>query len=665
MNRNYKASYNQLELELNKSENCIDVNSKIVIKEKATTQELKRINVNKFARINFYDHIKEQLKFDGEGKCINTFETISDPRTLLLAYNTIKSNSGNMVKGADKETLDGINVPWFTETSRNLIEESWWPKPARRVYIPKPNGKMRPLGISSPRDKIVQQSMRMVLETLLEPKFSNLSHGFRPARGCHTALREVRDWKGVIWFIEGDIKGFFDNIDHHILEDLINKHVKDKRLINLYWKFVKAGYVEWDKSKVNFVSTDMGVPQGGILSPLLSNLVLHEFDRYIENMKDQMDTESKNLKPFVTNPNYHKLTMRINRLKKKMNALTGKELWNAKFEYVKTVKDRRKVKSIIPNPLVSKIKYVRYADDWLIGLWGSKQVAHRIKNLAKNYLTDLKLELSMEKTLITNAREERAKFLGTFIKRLASNKSTHYRIDKGRSRRVPTGNLWMTAPILELANKLEDKEFLVRKDHRWIPKSIAKFTALPVAEIIQRYNSIANGISNYYSFADNRRYLRKIIWILKESLRKTISRKLNVNKKTFTLRLGKKISTNIFNKQDKNTKTIRFTQIDYSRRPMHFLGDKIFKDPILSLIYKVSTISSFGMVCSSCGSSSNIEMHHVKHIKTINQKLNTFDKMMAKINRKQVPLCRNCHMEVHQGTYQGKSIKTITRFELI
>lgn len=633
----------------------------MVIKETATLQELKKVNVNKYKQINFYDHVKKQLKFDKAGNCTNTFETISDPRTLLLAYNTIKSNSGNMVKGADYETLDGIDVTWFKDTSKSLTQETWQPKPSRRVYIPKTNGKMRPLGISSPRDKIVQQSMRMVLETLLEPKFSNSSHGFRPGRGCHTALREIRDWKGVIWFIEGDIKGFFDNIDHHILEGLINKHIKDKRLINLYWKFVKAGYVEWDKAKINFVSTDLGVPQGGIISPLLSNLILHEFDKYIENIKNKIDSENLKLKPFVTNPKYHKLTMRINRLKKKINTLTGKDLWIAKSEYVKYVKDRRKIKSIIPNPLVSTIKYVRYADDWLIGLWGSKQTALNVKNLAKDFLTDLKLELSVEKTLITNAREERAKFLGTFIKRLASNKSTHFSRDKGRSRRVPTGNLWMTAPILELVKKLEDKEFLIRKDHRWIPKSIAKFTALPVAEIIQRFNSIANGISNYYSFVDNRRYLRKIIWILKESLRKTISRKLKINKKTFTLRLGNKISTNIFNKQDKCTKNIRFTQIDFTRKPMHFLGDKSFKDPILALIYKVSTISSLGMVCSSCGSSSKIEMHHVKHIKTINQKLNSFDKMMAKINRKQVPLCRDCHMEVHKGIYQGKSIKNYNK----
>lgn len=567
-----------------------------------------------------------------------------------------------MVEGSDKETLDGIKIPWFFEIHKLLIREGWYPKPARRVYIPKTNGKMRPLGISSPRDKIVQQSMRMVIETILEPKFSNLSHGFRPSRGCHTALREIRGWKGVIWFIEGDIKSFFDNIDHHILERLINNHFNDKRLINLYWKLVKAGYIEWNKSKINYVNTDMGVPQGGIISPLLSNLILHELDNYVEKTMYKLENGSKTLKPYANNPEYHKLTMKISRLKKKMTKLTNGALIDCKKEYIKTVKNRRRLKSIVPNPLVTRIKYVRYADDWIIGLWGSKKKALNIKEEIKNLLGKLKLELSMEKTLITNARENRARFLGTYIKRLASNKSTQYRIGtKGFLKRVPTGNLWMSAPILEIVKKLEDKEFMIRKTHRWVPKSIAKFTTLPVVDIILRYNSIMNGIANYYSFADNRRYLRKISWILKESLRKTISRKFKINQKSFIFRFGKKISINVYNKQTKSTKHIRFVQTDYKRRPMLFLGDKAFKDPTLALIYKVSTISVLGMVCSSCGSSSNIEMHHIKHIKTINLKLSTFDKMMAKINRKQVPLCRKCHLEVHNGIYKGKSIKNYNK----
>lgn len=146
----------------------------------------------------------------------------------------IKSNSGNMVEGTDYTTLDGIDRKWFDETSMKLRNESYKFKPARRVYIPKANGKMRPLGISSPRDKIIQQSTKIVLELVLEPRFSHFSHGFRPIRGCHSALREIREWRGVSWFIEGDIKSYFDSIDHHVLASLLSRHFKDARLIHLF-----------------------------------------------------------------------------------------------------------------------------------------------------------------------------------------------------------------------------------------------------------------------------------------------------------------------------------------------------------------------------------------------------------------------------------------------
>lgn len=569
-----------------------------------------------------------------------------------------------MTKGMDKETLDGINVEWFIETSKKLREESWHSRPARRVYIPKANGKLRPLGISSPRDKIVQQAMKLVLEAVIEPRFSDLSHGFRPNRGCHTALKEIRSWKGVSWFVEGNIKGFFDNIDHHILVSLINKHFSDKRLVNLYWKFVKAGYIEWDSGKNKYVNSDLGVPQGGIVSPLLSNLMLHEFDLFMERMIKEQESNNKKLKPHITNPRYHSLTMRINRLKDKINL--NHELsngtWNDRLNLSKLIKERRRLKSIIPNPGFVRIKYVRYADDWLVGLWGNVKTARLIKESARDFLAALKLELSEEKTLITNAREDRAKFLGTFIKRLASSRSVqYYKNGKGHSQRVPTGNLWMSAPILETVKRLEDKDFLERKGYRWVPKSIGSLTLLPVQDIIMRYNSIMNGIANYYSFMDNRRYLRKISWILQESLRKTIGRKLKISKKAFLLRFGKAISMNICNKVDGNNKTIRYTQIDYTRKPMLFYGGTSFKDPISPMIFKVSTISHLGMVCASCGSTSNIEMHHLKHIKTINSKLKAFDKMMAEINRKQVPLCRTCHLDVHKGNYEGKSLKNLNK----
>nr|YP_010836030.1 hypothetical protein QLP54_mgp36 [Phyllosticta yuccae]WGC90046.1 hypothetical protein [Phyllosticta yuccae] len=567
-----------------------------------------------------------------------------------------------MVPGSDNETLDGVSETWILKISETLASEKYQPRPARRTYIPKSNGKMRPLGVGCPRDKIVQQSTRLVMETILDAKFCNTSHGFRPQRGCHTALNEIRKWKGVTWFIEGDIKGFFDNIDHHILEELLKKHFNEARLIHLYWKFVKAGYIEWDNSKTVFVSTDVGVPQGSILSPLLSNLVLHELDQYMEKLMIEQKESNGKRRPYITNPLYHKLTMRINRAKKKINKLKGLNQDHNKevTDYRRSIRERRKTKSQIPNPELIRVKYVRYADDWLIGLWGDKQYAKTLKNNIESLLRTLKLELSMEKTLITLARSKRAKFLATYIKRLISdrNGSTLYSRfrNENKKRRTPTGNLWMTAPILEIVKKLEDKGYITCENGVWKPLSITRFTLLPIREIILRYNQTLNGIFNYYSFVDNRKHLAKIHWILKESLRKTISRKYQLNKSSFLKKYGIDIQIR-FKKKDGKTSMINFQCPELIRSPMKFLGKAIFADPYSIIERKISTRDSFGQPCANCNSESGVEMHHIKHIKTINVKLSKFDQMAAKINRKQVPLCGKCHSDIHAGRYHGKSLK--------
>lgn len=571
-----------------------------------------------------------------------------------------------MTEGIDDSSLDEIGSNWFWETHRLLRKEAWYPNPVRRTYIPKPNGKMRPLGISSPRDKIVQQAMKLTLDTILEPKFSDLSHGFRPGRGCHSALREVREWKGVVWFVEGDIDNFFPDIDHHILEGLLKEHFNEARFINLFWKFARAGYVEWDENKVTFVNSDLGVPQGSIISPVLSNLVLHRLDKFMEAKIEEWERNNKNLKPHVTNPEYHKLTMRISRLKTKIKKLNKLNLTHSSEskDLEKTIIDRRRLKSLLPNPDYKKIRYVRYADDWLVGLWGKKEDAVQLKSEIASLLKELKHKLSVEKTLITNARENRAKFLGTYIKRMASGTSTFFDKKGKTTKRIAAGNLWMSAPILELVKNLEDKKFLKgRKSSksRWSAKHVWRFTLIPVQDIIMRYNSIVNGILNYYSFADNRLRLNKIVWILRESLRKTICVKLKLNKKNFLRKFGKNITVKTFLKKKDGIKLTSFISPDLTRRPMNFLGGAIFRDPMMALYKKISTINSLGMVCSNCGSSSRVEMHHVRHVKTVNIKLSPFDKMMARINRKQVPLCRPCHQNVHRGTYAGMSLKNYNK----
>ena len=217
----------------------------------------------------------------------------------LMAYAKIYAKEGNMTQGIDGQTIDGMSLERIERLIESLKDCSYQPKPSKRVYIPKKNGDKRPLGIPSFEDKLIQEVVRLLLEAMYEKSFSQCSHGFRPQKSCHTALMQVKDrFTGAKWFVEGDIKGFFDNIDHHHLINLLKRRVDDEKFINLIWKFLKAGYLEeWQYHK-----TYSGTPQGGIISPILSNIYLHEFDNFIELYKEQFDKgkSRKRLKEYRT-----------------------------------------------------------------------------------------------------------------------------------------------------------------------------------------------------------------------------------------------------------------------------------------------------------------------------------------------------------------------------
>jgi group II intron reverse transcriptase/maturase len=259
-----------------------------------------------------------------------------------------------MTPGTDKETLDGISKDYFKKLSKSLIEESFQFKP--RVYIPKANGKMRPLGIPSPRDKIVQKTMAIILNAIYEPNFLDSSHGFRPNRSCHTCMAQIAKWSGTKLAIEGDIKGFFDNTDHHVLASLLEKKVEDQQFMDLYWKLVKAGYVEEGVKRDSL----LGVPQGGLISPILSNIYLHEFDIFMETLIEKHHDK----RPDVTIgfKEYAKITRRIQILRKKMAKMNDLDLKHEINNETRTlIKQRQKMTSRRIAGI--RLRYVRYADD--------------------------------------------------------------------------------------------------------------------------------------------------------------------------------------------------------------------------------------------------------------------------------------------------------------
>lgn len=310
------------------------------------------------------------------------------------------------------------------------------------------------------------------------------------------------------------------------------------------------------------------------------------------------------------------------------------------------IKDLKRLKSTTPNPKYSRLEYVRYADDWVVGVWGSKQQVIDLKSKIDSFLHSLKLSLSLEKTLITNTREEQAKFLGTLI----------FRGNRNHCKRTASGALHLSAPLAEIVKRLKEKKFLKKRDDGLIPDFPNILRALPVKELILRYRTILSGILNFYSFADNKLQLKKIYYILHSSLSRGIIRKEDLSQKEFEVKYGKNIELKIL-KRNGEMVTLDFKCPALRLTPMKFLGNWNFKDPLALKDWKISTLSAMDQNCANCNSSHDIEMHHVKHIKTINTNLNSFDKMMARINRKQVPLCRDCHLKVHSGNYCGMSLR--------
>lgn len=278
------------------------------------------------------------------------------PDIYYEAYRRLYANKGAATKGIDNDTADGFSEKKISRIIQTLREETFEPTPVRRTYIEKKNsgGKKRPLGIPSFTDKLVQEALKLVLESIYEPVFLECSHGFRPGRGCHTALKQAKNrFMGARWFIEGDIKGCFDNINHEALIGFMKQKIADARIIKLIYKFLKAGYMEnWQ-----YHNTYSGTPQGGIISPLLANIYLHELDKFVMNLKEKYDT----IRAGRETKEYRKARHHTALLKKKIEDSTGKEREHLLVEYKRARAEQ--LKTPYTKQTDKKIQYVRYADD--------------------------------------------------------------------------------------------------------------------------------------------------------------------------------------------------------------------------------------------------------------------------------------------------------------
>lgn len=463
-------------------------------------------------------------------KLKNIYKELFNEENYKKAYEEIKSNPGNMTDG---ETLDRMNIKWIKNTIIQMKNCSFQFKPSKRVFITKSNGTLRPLGIPSPRDKIIQKIILNVLEGHFEKIFLNTSYGFRPGTNCHKALIEVRSWRRTTWVIEGEIKSYFDNIDHHKLCNILKKYIDDSNFIDLYWKLVKAGYINFITNKDKFIIGEKGVPQCGILSPLLSNIYLHEFDIYMENIKKELNTPLETI-----------YTEELN-ARRTVKRRYGKE-------NLKKVRDMEK-KSIPTITKGTEINYVRYADDFIIGLIGIRKQAEMIKLRIKEFLEkELLIELNMDKTHITNIIKNFTLFLGYYLGGTDSLR-VKGKTSKTKSR-VGYGNLYLYIPVMRLIEKLRDKGF-VRKDIIQ-GKYYGPWINLDVKQIIMRYRSVLQGICNYYLLARNSYKLNTIRYLLIFSCAHTLAAKFKTSIAKIFAKYGKSMTIEVGNKMY-DVKTIK------------------------------------------------------------------------------------------------------------
>jgi group II intron reverse transcriptase/maturase len=437
----------------------------------------------------------------------DVYRQLYNPDLFLRAYGKISRNAGAMTKGTTTETADGMSEEKIGGIIARLRAEKYRWTPVRRVHIAKHGStKTRPLGIPTWSDKLLQEVLRQILEAYYEPQFSDRSHGFRPARGCHTALREVhRTWKGTTWFIEGDIKGCFDNIDHAVLLATIAEKVHDNRFLRLLQGLLEAGYLEEWK----YHRTLSGTPQGGVVSPLLANIYLDRLDQYIVGTLVPQYTRGAKRK---ANPAYTQKVKKARRLSKAGRYEEAATPW----------KEARALPSKqTDDPGYRRLRFVRYADDFLLGLIGPHEEAQAIKGQLAAFLRDtLKLDLSGEKTLVTHARTERARFLGYDVSIAADNTR------RTAGQRCLNGVATLTIPPAVVQQKCARYTANGRPIHR------AEMLNDDAFSIVAHYQAEYRGLVEYYRMAVNLACLSKLAWTMETLLTKTLAHKLNTSVST-------------------------------------------------------------------------------------------------------------------------------------
>lgn len=566
----------------------------------------------------------------------------------LQAYQNIYSKQGNMTVGTDGKTIDAMSIERIDRIINTLKDESYKPVPARRIYIPKKNGKLRPLGIPSIDDKLVQEVVRMLLEAIYEDSFEEISHGFRPNKSCHTALRQIQNkFTRCKWYVEGDIKGFFDNIDHEIMINILRIRIKDERFINLIRKFLNAGYMEQKELHQSY----SGTPQGGIISPILANIYLDQFDKYMAEYKKKFDLGEKR----AYNAEYKKMAEKRHSLVKSLKRSKSKEKSEMLLNKIQELDKKHKsipCKDPMDNNF-KRLQYIRYCDDFIIGIIGSKEDAKKVKEEIGQFIQNkLHLELSNEKTLITKATNK-ARFLGYDI-RVTPKSNLTKKTKRGIKARNYGGHVMLEVPTELIQKKLiELKSMRIEVQNNteiWKPIHRGDLTGRNDLSILDQYNGEIRGFCNYYSIANNRSKLHKFRYIMEYSFYRTMACKYrtSVRKIIAKFRINKDIGIKYQdNKGNEKVRMLWKGSLAKDLRPLGAEADTIHKPKSILKRPKLADRLNSNR-CEWCGKhTKKLEVHQVRTLKELDEK-EDWARFMKKINRKTLVVCKDCHSKIHK-----------------
>jgi group II intron reverse transcriptase/maturase len=563
--------------------------------------------------------------------CAQLYRQLFNKDLYLLAYGSIYSNKGAMTPGVSEETADGMSEDKIDQIIEAMRREKYRFSPARRVYIPKKNGKLRPLGMPTWSDKLVGEVVRLLLEAFYDPQFADASHGFRKFQGCHTALREINNtWTGTAWFIEGDISDCFGSLDHEILLGILAEKIHDNRFLRLIRHMLKAGYLEdWD-----YHDTLSGAPQGGPASPILSNIYLHKLDEFVEQELIPQYTRGATR---AANPAYRRIDALLRRARRRGDRAEARRL----------ALQMRTLPSTDPmDPGYRRLRYLRYADDHIMGFTGPKAEAEEIKAKLARFLREtLGLELNQDKTLITHARSQRARFLGYDI----TVQHSGTKISNGR--RSANGKIALKVPSEVVRAQCARYRKHGKPWHR------PRLQNLDDYDLVRVYAAEYRGVVNYYLLAQDVWRLRTLRWHAEVSMLKTLGLKHQSTVTKMASRYKAKVITGDGPRTCFEARRKRRGKPDLVAR---FGGIILRQDrraviidaaPVRVRVPRKELLARLRQrECELCETGTTVAVHHVAGLNALGKPgpdQPTWAAIMARKRRKTLIVCAPCHDWIH------------------